>query len=101
MRFAVYNERLMFKDYTRNINALSISGDVMEKQWAHVAMSFGWDSCLQLNVIQFYTNNINTSTATTEKNFVDDPEFKHFVGGVKTPFNLLDVYHGFIAEFHV
>ena len=100
MRFAIYDERLLFKDYTKGIFALSDTADVKEKTWAHVAMTFGWDTCSQRNVIRFFTNGFDSDTIVIENVFVDDPDFKHFVGGVKTPFNLLDVYHGFIAEFH-
>ena len=99
MRFGIYDEKLIFKDFRNNLFMISDPNVVLEKQWHYVGITIDWDQCSEETTLIMGADLNTVGTMKYPKPILDDAHFEHFIGGIHTPFTFIDEFHGFIALF--
>jgi hypothetical protein len=99
IRFGIYDEKLIFKDFRNNLFMVSDPEVIHEKQWHYAGITVEWDQCSEETTLTMGADLNTVGTMKYPKPILDDKHFEHFIGGIQTPFTFIDEFHGFIGSF--
>ena len=99
IRFGIYDEKLIFKDFRNDLFMLSDPKVILEKQWHYAGIAIEWDQCSEETTLTMGADTAVVGTMKFAGPIIDDAHFEHFIGGIHTPFTFIDEFHGFIGSF--